>query len=176
MKRALPAVALLAVLLAAGLFWASSGSGTAPETPAPAAPKRVQAPVPAGRSVYHFTAPTSDEAPEPEPEPEHEAPPRTSLDREVMARFAEASNEATGLMYHQCLRPWRETNEVDDAPLTINLVLNDGRVGDIEVISPFPLPAELVGCMEDAMWSVPFPEAEGHRGEVKLQRSMSLTR
>ncbi|MEZ4315877.1 MAG: hypothetical protein R3F61_00160 [Myxococcota bacterium] len=180
MKRVLPAVLLVALLLAAGLFWATRAADPGvPAEPRPA-PEPVAAPVPApepsGRTVYHFRPPGSED-PEDPAEPDAEDPaPSVALPREVMNDFAYASNEATGKMWNECVRPWREEHEVPDAPLTVNLVLQDGRVGDVEIISPYRLTDEVVACMEDAVWSVPFPEHEPHRGTLRLQRTLNLTR
>ena len=141
---------------------------------APAPPQPV--PEPSGRTVYRFEPPERiRSAPEPDPPiPDEER--RVSVPQDVMAEFSKSSNTATGAVYHDCLRPWRGDGELPDTPLTINLVLLDGRVGDVEIISPTPLPEDVRSCMNDAMWSVEFPEYPPHKGELKIQRSLSLNR
>jgi hypothetical protein len=157
--------------------WLARGSGnTVPDepiaTPVPTRP----APEPSGRTVYRFEPPERLR-PTPEPDPPIPEEERTvSVPRDVMAEFSRASNTATGTLYRDCLRPWRGDGELPDTPLTINLVLLDGRVGDVEIISPTPLPDDVRSCMNDAMWSVAFPEYPPHKGELKIQRTLSLNR
>ncbi len=173
------AAAVVGLTVGALLLFAWLASDESPGEPEPVAEPQPDNPVPepSGRTVYRFEPPPRE--PDPEPTEEPEVPTvvaRTSVPREVMADFTRASNEATGALYHDCLRPWRGDRELPDTPLTINLVLLDGRVGDVELISPTPIPTDVRACMKDAMWSVEFPEYPPHRGELKIQRTLSLNR
>ena len=174
MKRWVPAVALVVLLGLTALFWIGTGERPVEKPTKAVVPKRP----PPTRTVYHFEPPeraVPTEAPAPV-EPAEPGAPSAPMNREVMNGFAAASNEATGRMWHECVRPWRDDHEPIDAPLTVNLVLQDGWVGDVEIIAPVPLPPDLLSCMEDRMWSVEFPEFPGQRGELRLQRTLELKR
>jgi len=170
MKRWVPLIPLAVLLIGGAAYWMSRPS------PAPRQASPEPTPQPrSGRSVYHFTPPGAEPA-QPEPEEDWPEGASPSVPPDIIAAFSLASNDATGLMWEECVRPWRGEEEVDDSPLTVNLVLVDGRVSDVEIISPIALPAELIQCMKDRVWSVDFPEHDLHRGELRLQRTLSLNR
>ena len=163
-------------LVGAGLFWWMQRP---PEVEVPTPPRVVAAaPVPVaptvGPRIYNLPREPA-EAPSPAPAP---MPNPAPLARETHLALTAATNEALGAGWQECVRPWLEEDPIDDdtpaEPLVVFFDMVDGRLSDVRLRSPIDLPEDLVSCFAEAVWRADFPEDPDHRGQVSVQRVLTI--
>lgn len=175
MRRHAPTAAFAALVLLALVALALWPEPVGPEPePAVAAPApRERAPLARPRT-WPLPQPGS-RAEDPEPEEVPAPDPEVPVAKEALRAFVGAGNEALGNGWQACVKPWMDaTDSVEEPPIVLNLVITDGRVTDLELVSPAELDPELVACFADAAWEADFPEDPAHRGQVRVQRTMGL--
>lgn len=170
----------VACLVGTAVFWwlqrppAPEAPPKAPPAPA-SAPVRAKPPVPmVGPRIYNFPR---QEEPAPAPAPAPVANPEP-LSRETHLALTSATNDAIKAGWNDCVAPWLEREPVDEdtpaEPLVVFFDMVDGRLSDVRLRSPMDLPEDLVGCFAEAVWRGDFPEDPAHRGQVSVQRVLTI--
>lgn len=165
-----------ACLLGTALFWWLQPTPVAPGPPL-AAPE----PRPVAKPVVPTVGPRIYSLPhksQPAPTPAPPAPNPAPLSIETHTALASATNRAIGAGWQDCVAPWLEQDPVDEdtpaEPLVVFFDMVDGRLSDIRLRSPMELPDDLVGCFAEAVWKEEFPEDPNHRGQVSVQRVLTI--